>query len=203
MDGFAEAYKQLASSSIAMQDNAVFKPYNNSQHHQINQAGCFSETFLSPPTLNPNHRKMTKLSALLLGALALHFTSTLADFQIANYVTQGGPTYTVAIAQGEMGTYSKKCFAAQVTNGGQSALIDGTKKVDSNTGSFSIKSGLCGAAKMDVYKQGGQWNIYKSGGDGSVQAQCYTTNGGNSCSTDGDTDITLDQVLYCHSYLCK
>jgi hypothetical protein len=55
---------------------------------------------------------------------------------------------------------------------------------------------------MDFYKRdGGPWDFYVSGGDGSLQGTCYK-NDANWASACGGAEVHVSDWLVCYSYIC-
>ncbi|KAH8736633.1 hypothetical protein BGZ61DRAFT_341589 [Ilyonectria robusta] len=83
---------------------------------------------------------------------------------------------------------------------------DRTGKVDGGLGDsvFSIKSGFCGMGKLNFYKNGNKFLMYKDGGDGSVIGTCELNNGdaGKQCGITGGNSIITGGYV-CYTYVCN
>jgi hypothetical protein len=105
--------------------------------------------------------------------------------------------------------FNCECFANQ--RGGVEATETGSNLEISlpgvpfpTRGFFSLKSGLCGARQLNLFrKEDGQtWDVFEDGGDGRAVATCSPTNSLNECQVSFDVRVAAFDLLICTSFLC-
>jgi hypothetical protein len=186
--------RQLSTKISGHSVECWFQTHTQSQNHR-------SEAKPSTITTSQAQFSNSYQNALLNPRPRPSPTLTLADFHIDNLRntvvnSPGGQSSWTSVVACPSNYWNCKCL----TSGDRTGKVDGTL----GDSVFSIKSGFCGMGKLNFYKSGNTFLMYKDGGDGKVIGTCYWNTGdaGKVCGiTGGSTTVTGGYV--CYSYVCN